>query len=357
MLDLNNKRIFIAGGSGSWGNELTKQILRRYNPLEIRIYSRGEIRQWEMKKKFKNNPKLKFIIGDVRDLERTKIALKNVDYAFHLAALKHVPVCEENPNETVLTNIIGTQNIISGAIENGVGTVALISTDKAVDPLNLYGITKSCAERLIIAANNTAPNTRFVCVRGGNVLGTSGSIVPLAREQILRDGKITLTDERMTRFFLNLESAIGLIFKSIEDSVGGEIFVMKMPSVRIVDLLQVMIDELSDKEIPISKIGIRPGEKIHEVLVSRYDTGRVIDEGDYFIILPLIHLPKIKEKYAERVFISDTEYGSNSAGPLGKDEIREMLERDGWLDKEGPSEISYELKKDLGKLPEGVQYV
>ncbi len=353
MLDLNNKRIFIAGGTGSWGNELTRQILERYDPQEIRIYSRGEIRQWEMKKQFGNNPKLKFIIGDVRDVERTRMSLKNIDFAFHLAALKHVPVCEENPNETVLTNIIGTQNIIRGAIANNVGTVVQISTDKAVDPLSLYGITKSCAERLIIAANNEVTTTRFVCVRGGNVIGTSGSVVPLAREQILSKGKVTLTDERMGRFFLNLKDAISLIFKSIEDSVGGEIFVMKMPAAKITDLLDVMINALADKEIPIEKIGIRPGEKIHEVLISRYDTGRVIDEGDYFIILPLINIPKLKEKYANRTFLSDTEYGTDKARQLTKEEIFNMLKREGWLEKEKLPESYFELKRDI-KIPEGM---
>lgn len=356
MLNLNHKKIFIAGGTGSWGNELAKQILERYNPQEVRIYSRGEIRQWEMKKKFANHPKLKFIIGDVRDAERTKIALKDVDFVFHLAALKHVPVCEENPNETVLTNIIGTQNIISSAIANGVGTVVHISTDKAVDPLNLYGITKSCAERLVIAANNEATNTKFVCVRGGNVLGTSGSIVPLVREQILTKGKITLTDERMTRFFLNLREAIGLIFRSVEDSVGGEIFVMKMPAAKITDLINVMIQELAPgREIPVEKIGIRPGEKIHEVLVSRYDSGRVIDEGDYFIILPLIKISRLKEKYDERAFIAEPEYGSEKARRLGNEEIKEMLKKEGWLESEEPTEGYTEIRRSVA-VPEGMYW-
>jgi UDP-N-acetylglucosamine 4,6-dehydratase/5-epimerase len=355
MLNLDHKKIFIAGGTGSWGTELTRQILERYNPQEIRIYSRGEIRQWEMKKRFSNNPKLKFIIGDIRDADRTKISMKGTDFVFHLAALKHVPVCEENPNETVLTNIIGTQNVISGAIDNGVDTVVHISTDKAVDPLNLYGITKSCAERLIIAANKEATNTRFVCVRGGNVVGTNGSIVPLARDQILTKGKITLTDERMTRFFLNLHDAIGLIFKSIENSVGGEIFVMKMPAAKITDLFQAMIQELSEGDVPIEKIGIRPGEKIHEVLVSKYDSGRVIDEGEYFIILPLISIPKLDEKYSNREFIEETEYSSEKARMLNLDEMKEMLKKEGWLDKEKSFDSFLEMRREL-TIPKGMHW-
>jgi len=357
MLNLNNKKILVSGGTGSWGNELVKQILEKYVPEEIRIYSRGEIRQWEMRKKFNNNQRLKFIIGDVRDAGKLKISMRDVDFVFHLAALKHVPVCEENPNETVLTNIIGTQNIISAAIENNVGAVVHVSTDKAVDPLNLYGITKSCAERLIIAANNSPAKTKFVCVRGGNVLGTNGSIVPLLRDQIMLKGEVTLTDERMTRFFLNLEDAIRLIFKAVEDSMGGEIFVMKMPSVRITELIEVMIEELASGNIPVRKIGIRPGEKIHEVLVSRYDSGRVVDGGDYFIVLPLIPIKNLNEKYVNRSFSTDTEYSSEDTRRLGKAEIKEMLGREGWLDKEGPKQSAYlEVKKDPS-LPLGVKYV
>jgi len=355
MLNLNNKTILITGGSGSWGNELTKQILEKYNPKEILIYSRGEVKQWEMKKKFRNHPKLKFIIGDVRDFERIKIASKEVDLILHLAALKHVPICEENPNETVSTNIVGTQNVINAAIENNVESVVYISTDKAVDPLNLYGITKSCAERLIIAANIATKNTKFVCVRGGNVLGTTGSIVPLLKEQILTKEKVTLTDDRMTRFFLNLDEAIKLIFKSLEISVGGEIFVMKMPAVKIIDLIEVMIQELSDKDISIERIGIRPGEKIHEVLVSKYDSGRVIEEEKYFIILPLINIPNLKDcyTYTYKIFKTETEYSSDKVRRLNKEEIKEMLEKEGWLDKETKRDAR---EREIIDSPKRIEY-
>jgi FlaA1/EpsC-like NDP-sugar epimerase len=253
-----------------------------------------------------------------------------------------------------LTNVVGTQNVISASIENSVEAVVFISTDKAVDPLNLYGITKSCAERLIIAANNVTEKTKFICIRGGNVLGTNGSIVPLFKEQIITKEKVTLTDDRMTRFFLNLDDAIKLIFKSLETSVGGETFVMKMPSAKIIDLANVMIEELSDKEIHIEKIGIRPGEKIHELLVSKYDSGRIIEEEEYFIILPLIEIPNLKDYYKNRIFKTEAEYSSDKARRLDMEEIKEMLRKDGWLDKK--MEIELGEKKTID-LPKGVEYV
>ena len=355
MLDLKNKTILITGGTGSWGNELTKQILD-FGPKEIRIYSRGEIRQWEMKKRFNNNPKLKFIIGDVRDQARLQIALHGVNFVFHMAALKHVPVCEENPNETVKTNIIGMQNIINATISNEVERLVFVSTDKAVDPLNLYGITKSCAERLMIAANNAPTRTRFICVRAGNVIGTNGSVVPLFREQILTKGAITLTDERMTRFFITLKDAVKLLFKSIDRSFGGEVFVMKMPSAKITDLAEVMSKALSDKPVKIEKIGIRPGEKIHEVLVSRYEAGRVIEDGNYFIILPLISIPGLKERYKNRKLSDIEEYSSDHARRLNKEEIRDMLDAEGWLDRDRKQDTYIDVKKDPN-LPKGIYHV
>jgi len=330
----NNKTILITGGSGSWGNELTYQLLNKYNPKEIRIYSRGEIKQWFMKRKFNNNLKLKFIVGDVRDTNRIDIALQNVDIVFHLAALKHVPICEENPNEAVLTNVVGTQNVINASIKNNVKLFVDVSSDKAVDPLNLYGVTKACGEKLTIAANNTSGTTKFVCVRGGNVIGTNGSVVPLFREQILRTNTLTITDQRMTRFFLTLKEAINLLFKAIEDSVGGEIFVLKMPSAKITDFAKVMVDELGNKDTKIKIIGIRPGEKVHEVLISRYEVNRVIETGNYYIILPLINVPAIIKKYGKMKKRKIIEYSSDSTQRLNNSEIKKMLNQEEWLSKE-----------------------
>lgn len=267
---LDNKIIFITGGTGSWGNELVKQILEKYSPEEIRIYSRGEHKQVEMKQKFGFHPKLKFIIGDVRDKNIMGHAMRGSHYVFHLAALKHVPVCEENPWEAVLTNIYGTQNVIECAIENDVEKVVDISTDKAVDPFNHYGCTKACGEKMIINANvNYNSSTKFVCIRGGNVIGTNGSVIPLFKHLIEEKNEITITDGSMTRFLMSTREAIGLIFQALEHAQGGEVFVMRMPATTVDIISDVMISLFGNTETQKKNIGIRPGEKQSEVLVSR----------------------------------------------------------------------------------------
>ncbi len=339
----NNKKVLITGGTGSWANELVKQLLESYSPTEIRLYSRGEQKQVEMKHRFGGNPILKFVVGDVRDSDRLEMASKDINYIFHTAALKHVPVCEENPWEAVLTNIQGTKNVTDAAIKNKVAKVILISSDKAVDPLNLYGTTKQCAEKLIIAANNLSKSTRFVCVRGGNVLGTAGSVVPLFREQIRKNNEITLTDDRMTRFYLTLKQAIHLVFKSIENSIGGEVFVLNMPATKITDMAKVMISNLGDSTTKIRRIGVRPGEKMHEVLISRYESERTLEEGSYFIILPNIPIDGIAEKYSLGKKVSFEEFTSENTRQLLKDDVQKMLDEDGWLGK--LSEVGF-----LGKI-------
>jgi FlaA1/EpsC-like NDP-sugar epimerase len=346
----NKKSILITGGTGSWGNELTKQILERYNPKEIRIYSRGEHKQVEMKIKNYRESRLKFIIGDVRDQSRLNLAMKNVDYVFHLAALKHVPVCEENPWESVLTNINGTRNVIEAAIENKVKKVIDISTDKAVDPFNLYGICKSAGERLMIAANLESDKTSFVCIRAGNVLGTNGSVVPLFKNQISENNEITITDEKMTRYFLSIEDAIGLIFKATEDSVGGETFVMKMPSARIIDMARVMINHLGDENTKIRNIGIRPGEKLYEVLVSRFEAPRCIEDGNYYIVLPSLNIKKIKDRYDGSEFVKMVEFNSENTHIMSSSEISEMLKRDGWISKDKNNGSYYGKKMSKEEL-------
>ena len=330
----NHKRILITGGTGSWANELITQLLENHFPQEIIVYSRGEQKQVEMKHKFSGNPLIKYVIGDVRDKERLEIVTRGVDYIFHMAALKHVPVCEENPWDTVLTNIYGTQNVIDVSIKNNVKKVIHISTDKAVDPLNLYGVTKQCSEKLIIAANHHSKNTRFVCVRGGNVIGSAGSVIPLFKEQIKKNNEITITDERMTRFFLTLKQAIKLVFKSIENSIGGEVFVLKMPSSKITDLAEVMVESLGDSETKVKNIGIRPGEKIDEVLVSRYEVNRTVEDEDYFVILPLIKLEGLADKYFQNKRVNFEEFNSRNTHMMSKEELKKMLEEDGWLTEE-----------------------
>ncbi len=342
---IDNSTILITGGTGSWGHELTKQLLEKYNPKEIRIYSRNELRQVEMKREF-NDPRVKFIIGDVRDYSRLLSSSRGVDYIFHLAALKHVTVCEENPWEAVQTNIIGTQNVVNACLENGIKKMIDVSTDKAVDPLNLYGVCKACGERLTINGNTAGNGTSFVCIRGGNVLGTTGSVIPLFIKQIKELNMVTLTDERMTRFWLSLPEAIGLVFKAFFESVGGETFAMKMPASYMKDLAEVMVEELGNKETQIRTIGIRPGEKIDEVLVSKYESSRTIDLGEYFAVLPLIKMPLAEEYYKDKQKIDITEFSSRTTKILNKKEIKEILTKNGFLSKE---RIEDELISSLNK--------
>ncbi len=331
---LTGQTILITGGTGSWGVELTKQMLQRDKPKEIRIYSRGELQQVKMKQQFSAEfaaGVLKFIIGDVRDRDRLVEAGRGVDIIFHLAALKHVPVCEENPQEAVKTNILGTQNVIYSAEENNVRKMILISTDKAVDPFNLYGVTKACAEKLVIAANNNTKNTSFFCVRAGNVVGTSGSVFPLFREQLVKGNMVTITEPSMTRFLLRLPQAISLVFLAVSKAVGGEIMVLKMPAVTVQQIADVMIARLGNEHSKIKTIGIRSGEKVHEVLVSRYEASRAIDGGNYFIILPSIHIDIIARTYHSFEPGLSEEYASNNTNQLSNEELEHLLVEDGWF--------------------------
>jgi len=341
---LHNKKILIIGGSGSWGQELTRQLLGKYKPSQIIIYSRGEHKQVEMARKF-NNPKLKFVIGDIRDKQTLKLTALGVDYMFHLAALKHVPVCEKNPEEAIKTNILGTINATEVAIENGMQKFVLVSTDKAVDPLNVYGVSKSMAEKIVINANLRTKKTSFVCIRAGNVLGTKGSVVPLFKEQILKANKITLTDARMTRYIMKLKEAISLIFKAIEDSYGGEIFVMRMPSVRTLDLAKVLISQLGNEETKICKIGLRPGEKLHEILVSRYESNRTLSYKNYFVILPMIDIDNLHNKWKGKFM--KNEYNSSDNIFLTDDQIKKILSDENWLNKKAVKGLDSYSKEEL----------
>lgn len=285
MFSYKGKTILITGGTGSWGTELVQQLLKKGDVKEIRIFSRGEFQQTEMKRRFNNHPKLNFFIGDVRDLNRLLLVTKGVDYIFHLAALKHVPVCENHPTEAVQTNIAGTSNVIEAALINKAGRVIYAASDKGVDPINLYGITKACAERLIVAANKLG-DTKFICVRGGNIIETRGSVIPLFYEQIKNHNLITLTDYQMTRFFISLPEIIGFILAISPKAYGGEVFVPKAKSAAIKNLAELMIGRFGDKKTGIKVIGSRAGEKIHELLVSKNEAGRTFDMGDYFVVLP-----------------------------------------------------------------------
>lgn len=320
----DDSRILITGGTGSWGQTLTRMLLARYNPNEIVIFSRGELQQVLMQRKFKNN-KIKYVIGDVRDYEAVKFATIGMDYIFHMAALKHVPICEDQPQEAIKTNITGTTNVVNAAILNGIKKVIDVSTDKAVEPVNLYGMTKAVGEKVIIQANELSSKTSFVCVRGGNVMGSNGSVIPYFIEQIKSGGPITITDLRMTRFFLTLEEAIGLLFKAAEDSIGGETFVMNMPACGIIEVAEILMSEYG--QVKISEIGGRPGEKLDEILISKHESQLAYYYDDtYFVILPKKCDKRLHEKYKDLKKFTHSEFSSKTF-QMTKNEIKAMLKK------------------------------
>lgn len=323
----NNKTILITGGSGSWGNELTKQLLEKYNPKEIRIYSRGELAQVMMQRKFKDD-RLKFIIGDVRSLNRMKEATQGVDIIFHLAALKHVPICEDNSWESVNTNIIGVENVIRSALSNGVSIVCDVSTDKACNPLNQYGACKSVGEKLIISANNRSGNTRFVCVRAGNVIGSNGSVIPFFEELAKQAKELPITDPEMTRYFMTLPQAITMVFKAVDKSYGGEIFVTKMPAAKIKDLAEVIWSHYNSGNMYYNIIGTRPGEKQHEMLVSEHESKMTVEDDNFRIILPMNN--SLSEKYQIYKCMVEEAYTSNDK-LMNQEQIKELLQSAGYL--------------------------
>lgn len=325
-----NKSILITGGTGSWGYELVKQLLE-LEPREVRIFSRNESNQFSMKQEFDNHPTLQFIIGDIKEKDELIEASRDVHYIFHLAALKHVPVCEDQPLEALKTNVLGTQNVVDAAIANHVECVVYISTDKASNPSNFYGLSKAMGERLIIHANTLKSKTKFVCIRGGNVLGTNGSVIHVFKKQIQDKGKVGITDVNMTRFFLTLEEAIKLVFKATFESKGGEIFVMKMPACRILDLAEVLIEESGRSDVGIEILGVRPGEKIHELLLSEYESLMTIAyDNEYYVILPSIHINGLKEAYTQYQTVNLLNYNS-SKELMNKEEIRNMLRKGRFL--------------------------
>jgi UDP-N-acetylglucosamine 4,6-dehydratase len=331
MSRLKGKTVFITGGTGSWGHELTRQILKN-DPAEIRIFSRGEHAQVEMAREF-DDLRLNFYIGDVRDEERLMETMRGVDVVFHLAALKHVPICERHIWEAVQTNVYGTNAVIRAALFNDVDVAVYVSSDKAVEPINIYGQTKAIAEKLFVAANSMPGKTRFACLRSGNVIGTHGSVIPLFNSQIANSGKVTLTDKRMTRFFELQETVIELLLRVAEEAHGGEIFIPKMQSVNIETLAKVMIEKLSGGTAKIEYIGMRPGEKIHELLISESEIGRVAEFPNNFVILPYDFLSK-REKFSDymgKMAKLTGAYGSGTIPLLTPKEIENVLRKGGYL--------------------------
>ncbi|WP_310551358.1 polysaccharide biosynthesis protein [Paenibacillus glufosinatiresistens] len=325
----NNQRILVTGGTGSWGHELIRQLLPQ-NPEEIIIFSRSESAQVAMSREFEDS-RLSFVIGDIRDREALTMACRGVDYVFHLAALKHVPVCEDQPYEALKTNVVGTQNVIEAAVAGKVKKVIYISTDKAANPSNFYGMTKAIGEKLIVYANLLGSETKFVTVRGGNVLGTNGSVIHLFKKQIQDKSEVRITDFKMTRFFLTLRDAISLLFKASEVSVGGEIFVMTMPTCRIVDLAQVLIEASGKPDVQITQTGIRPGEKIHEILMSDFESQTtIVYDSQYLVILPTLDMPHLKTRYSGYAPVSFSSFSSEN-NLMNPQEIRDILIRGGFL--------------------------
>jgi len=318
-----NKSILVSGGTGSWGQELTKQLLEFHDPKEIIIYSRGEFAQVLMKRKF-NNKKLKFVIGDVRDYNRLNESMKNVDFVFHLAALKHVPICEEHILESIKTNIIGVQNIVNCAINNNVKMVVDLSTDKACNPLNVYGICKSLGEKIIIDANKNK-KTKFVCIRSGNVIGTNGSIIPYFVEKAKNKETIPITDISMTRFLIPLREAIKLVLSISSESQGGEIFALKMSSAKIIDIANVLWKFYNPKDaMKKNIIGIREGEKLNETLVSEQEMFRAVETETHYTIYP-------HGKFTKPGLIKDLKEYTSNINILNEKEIMSLLKNGGWI--------------------------
>ena len=323
---LNDKTILVTGGTGSFGKCFTKYVLTHYNPKKIIIYSRDEFKQWLMANDFKEYAsKLRFFIGDVRDKERLMRAFEGVDYVIHAAAMKQVPACEYNPNEAIKTNIHGAQNIIEAALDKGVKKVVALSTDKAVNPLNLYGGTKLVSDKLFIAANAYAgsKDVSFSIVRYGNVAGSRGSVIPFFHNIIKNGGKeLPITDYRMTRFWISLEQGVELVIKALEEAKGGETFISKIPSFKITDLAEAMLPGCKMPEV-----GIREGEKLHEIMVTVEDSPNTYEYDRHFIVYPQMVWSESKKAVPTGKKVPDGfSYSSgNNNWWLTVEEIRELL--------------------------------
>jgi len=274
--------VLVTGGTGSFGRKFVEIMLREYRPQKLIVFSRDELKQHEMRTAGLDNPSLRYFLGDVRDQQRLERAFSGVSVVVHAAALKQVPACEYNPFEAIQTNINGGKNVIEAAINCGVRRIVALSTDKAVNPINLYGATKLCAEKMFVQANAYAgaQDTRFSCARYGNVVGSRGSVIPIFIEQRAR-GRVTITDPRMTRFWITLDQGVRFVIRSIEQMHGGEIFVPKIPSMKLLDMAQAIAPDCQ-----IDCVGIRPGEKLHEVLLSEDEARNAIERDDMFVIQP-----------------------------------------------------------------------
>ena len=327
--EVEGKRILVTGGTGSFGHQITSSLLEM-NPKEVILFSNDEKQQYDMCMECPDK-RLRFVFGDVRDFMRIMEAMKGVDIVFHAAALKQVPSCENHPFDAVQTNIVGAYNVKQAAIRNGVKKVVAISTDKAVKPVNVMGMTKAIQERLMLSNYVQNNGTKFVCVRYGNVVGSRGSVIPLFWSRIMRKQPLPVTDPKMTRFLLTLPEAIGLVFKAMCETKDSEVYVKKMPACEMGDLAAVMGKELGKRDdYPIEIIGVRPGEKVHETLVSEEEMYRAEETEDNYIIHPYDKLkaPKISGKLQE--------YTSFNTRRMDRAELKDLLKRTGWLSENPP---------------------
>lgn len=327
-----DKKILVTGGTGSIGSEIVRRVLQHDSKV-VRILSRDETKQFELEQEIGDIENVRFLIGDVRDKDRLDRAFEDIDFVFHAAAMKHVPACEYNPFEAVKTNVVGTQNVIDAAFNNNVKKVIAISTDKAASPINTMGATKLLAEKLIIDANfyKGHRKTVFSCVRFGNVMGSRGSVIPLFEKQIRNGGPVTVTDPKMTRFMMTIPQAVDLVFKATKMTQGGEIFIFKMPVVKLGDLAQVMIENLAPRcghkpeEIRINTIGIRNGEKMYEHLMNEEEARYAYETEDMFVVLA----KPIFSSYLldGSVKAEKKRYASDDAKVLGVEEVRQLLKK------------------------------
>lgn len=323
---VKDKNILITGGTGSFGHQILLQLVK-FKPNKIVIFSRDEKKQYDMQNEFEEHSDiLEFIIGDVRDYAKIHDAMRNVGVVYHAAALKQVPNCEFNPFEAVKTNVLGAENVRRAAIENEVEVVVAISTDKAVKPVNVMGMTKAIQERVMLNSTNRKWNTRFLCVRYGNVIGSRGSVIPFFKQRIEKGKFLPITNNEMTRFLLLLEDAIELVFKATVEGETGQLFVKKMPACYVLDLAKVMSKAITGEDnYPIKEVGIRPGEKIHEVLVSEEEMRRAVETEMHYVIQPYGKLEK-------PLLMRDLkEYTSDITQILNEDEIISLLKKEEWV--------------------------
>ena len=334
----NGKKVLVTGGTGSVGSEIVKRLLAA-DPEVVRIYSRDESKQFDMQHELYAYKNVRFLLGDVRDRDRLERAMEDVDCVFHAAALKHVPACEYNPFEAVKTNVIGTQNLVEAALSARVGRVVSISTDKAANPDNTMGASKLLGEKIVSAGNHFKGNkpTVFASVRFGNVLNSRGSFLPLFKKQIERGGPVTVTDPGMTRFVITMDQAMHLVFKAMEIMEGGEVFALKMPVVRLGDMVEVIVENVAPRygrkpsEVARQMIGLRPGETMYEDLVTSEEAHRLMETDEMYVILPPMQFRRTDCVYPGGRSAGVPCYRSDWEEPIGKGEIKDLLDGIGYF--------------------------